>query len=246
MNNFLIALQFLTRLPLNIKIDWQDEKVAASLLWYPAVGVLIGVLVVFVAQLFAVDNAMLAAAITLTVWVIITGGIHLDGLADSADAWVGGYGDKKRALEIMKDPQAGPIAVIVLLVVLLIKFSALYSLLMQSEYWLIMFAIVLGRCVPLFLFLTTPYVREQGLGSAMAKHFPRQPAIAVLVLLAVTILFLSGVFNGFLLISVTLLTLGLLRYLMLKSIDGMTGDTIGAAIEVTEAVVLCVLVLLWV
>jgi adenosylcobinamide-GDP ribazoletransferase len=68
---------------------------------------------------------MLHAALLLTVWVLLSGGLHLDGLADSADAWLGGFGDRERTLTIMKDPRSGPIAVVVLVLVLLLKFCAL-------------------------------------------------------------------------------------------------------------------------
>jgi adenosylcobinamide-GDP ribazoletransferase len=242
-NNFLIALQFLTRFPVNFNIDWQERKVAASLLWYPLVGALIGCVLVLLAFLLAgrVD-VMLTAVLLLSVWVIITGGLHLDGLADTADAWVGSHGDKQRALAIMKDPQAGPVAVIVLVLILLIKFAALHSLVKHSEYLLIILPVIFARCVPLLLFLTTPYIREQGLGSAMAKYMPRQLALLVLFFCALLLIMVFGFSQFFLLTAIMLLVLWLLRFLMLKNIGGMTGDTIGAAIEITETVVLCALV----
>lgn len=244
-NNFLIALQFLTRVPVNIELDWKDKNLAASLLWYPLVGVLIGGMLVLLANVLAdSDNNLLVAAVILTVWVAITGGLHLDGLADSADAWVGSHGDKQRALEIMKDPQAGPIAVVVLVLILLTKFAAIVSLVSQSEAWQIILAVVFARCVPLLLFLTTPYVREQGLGSAMAKYLPRQAAQVVLFFLGVALLSVTGSMSGLLIIGTALSVLWILRFLMLKHIEGMTGDTIGAAIEITEVVVLCSLVLI--
>jgi len=245
MQNFLIAIQFLTRIPVPYQRNWNDKNIAASLLWYPLVGALIGGLLVLLAYLFSnAENQMLSAAIILCVWVVITGGLHLDGLADSADAWVGSHGNKQRALAIMKDPQAGPIAVIVLVLVLLIKFSALQSLLKQTDYFSILIVLVMGRCVPIFLFLTTPYVREKGLGSAMEKYLQRHYAWTILLMTGVAILFSIGLINGIILMTIVFLVLWGLRYLMLKHIDGMTGDTIGASIEIVEAVILCVVVLL--
>lgn len=249
MQGFFIAVQFLTRFPFKFNIDWNEENVAASLLWYPLVGALIGGVLLLLAYMLAYLQAsapdeMLIAAIILSVWVIITGGLHLDGLADSADAWVGSNANKQRALDIMKDPQAGPMAVIALVLLLLVKFSALQSLLKQSEMCLLILPVIIARCVPLLLFLTTPYVREKGLGSAMAKYIPKQAAWIVLLLSVLLLAAIIGVVNGVLLIGITLFVVWVLRYLMIKHIEGMTGDTIGAAVEITETVVLCFLALL--
>jgi len=244
LNNFLIAVQFLTRFPLKFNLDWQDKKVAASLLWYPLVGALIGAVLILFISLFSAQQAMLCATLTLSVWVLITGGLHLDGLADSADAWLGSHGNKQRALEIMKDPRAGPIAVVVLVLILLIKFSALYSLINTDKVLLLLIAPALARSVPLLLFLTTPYVREQGLGSAMAAHLPQRESIIVLILMALSLIFLYGLISGFLLMAIVVFVLYGLRYLMVKLLGGMTGDTIGASIEIIETIVLCALVLI--
>ncbi len=256
MNAFLIAIQFLTRFPVTIKTQWSDKKIAESLLWYPLVGALISLILIAFLGLLSNQPLMLVSALVLGLWVMISGGLHLDGLADSVDAWVGSHGDKQRALEIMKDPQAGPIAVITLFLLLLIKFAALYQLIsdpddatgMGPHAWLIIFPLVLSRSIPLLLFLTTPYVRKKGLGSAMANYLDKQSAWGILSLTTALTLFVLGfsigVVHGVILIAVTLLFVWLLRLMMMKTLDGMTGDTIGAAIEIIEVVVLCTLVML--
>lgn len=244
MNDFLIALQFLTRLPVAKNIEWNEKRLGATLLWYPLVGACIGVVLILLINILPLEvGGLLLSALVLSAWVLITGGLHLDGLADSADAWVGGHGNKQRSLEIMKDPQAGPIAVIVLLLLLLIKFAAIYSLLQQSDPWLLLWPLVFGRCVPMILFLTTPYVRQQGLGSAMANNFPHQSAPWVLASCLAIAMFALGFINAIILVCLSLAALWFLRYLMLKQINGMTGDTIGASIEIIEALILCLLVM---
>ena len=237
-----MAIQFLTCFPLKINIEWKQDTVAASLLWYPLVGFIIGASLFGFSSIPMAQNSMLLAAIILSVWVVITGGLHLDGLADSADAWVGSHGDKTRALEIMKDPQAGPIAVILLVLVLLIKFSAINSFILQEEVYFLIAPPIIARCVPMILFLTTPYVREQGLGSGMAEYLPRNLAWAVLGFVFVICILFLGVVQGALLIVVVGCVLWYLRYLMVRWIGGMTGDTIGAAIEIVEVVVLVFLI----
>ncbi|MFH4181104.1 adenosylcobinamide-GDP ribazoletransferase, partial [Acinetobacter baumannii] len=68
-----------------------------------------------------------------TLWIWLTGGLHLDGLADTADAWVGGFGDKQRTLQIMKDPSCGPIGVLSLVIICLLKFALVFVLIDQHQ-----------------------------------------------------------------------------------------------------------------
>src|SRR5690606_7992123 len=118
----LIALQFLTNLPIRLPGMPAPEEQGRSLLWYPLVGLLIGLVLVCGGWLLDDSANLLVAALLLTLWVGMTGALHLDGLADTADAWLGGFGDCERTLTIMKDPRSGPIAVVVLVLLLLLKF----------------------------------------------------------------------------------------------------------------------------
>lgn len=245
MHPFLIALQFLTRLPIRTQGKWQEQKIANSVLYYPLVGALIGALLWFVAHLFNGFSPILAAAVLLLLWVLISGGLHLDGLADSADAWAGGYGDKQRSLDIMQDPAAGPFAVVVLVLLLLLKFSALSVLIESKQFYLLMVAPVLGRLSVIVLFLTTPYVRKNGLGDAMAKYFNRRHAYVVVAITILSSLLVFPSMAFMLVIALSFIALYALRYLMLQRLDGMTGDTIGASLEVTETVALFSLALIF-
>ncbi len=94
MQAFLIALQFLTRLPVPAGGEYSPERVGRSLAWYPLVGLLIGLLLWLADWLLPGQAPLLTAAVLLTLWVGLTGALHLDGLADSADAWVGGLGNR--------------------------------------------------------------------------------------------------------------------------------------------------------
>lgn len=88
-------------------------------------GLVIGLLVAIPAYVASASDPMVIAALMLTVWVLVTGGLHFDGLADSADAWLGGQGNTTRTLEIMKDPRSGPAAIVLVALVLLLKLAAL-------------------------------------------------------------------------------------------------------------------------
>ena len=106
MNSFLIALQFLTIIPVTNSYIASDKQLGNSTLFYPIIGLMIGSILVLITQFISHIPISIQAILILTIWVMLTGGLHLDGLADSADAWVGGLGSKQRSLEIMKDPAA--------------------------------------------------------------------------------------------------------------------------------------------
>lgn len=152
----LIALQFLTRLPVRLPGMPEPQQIGRSLLFYPLVGALLGLLLLGLEWLLGDTALLLKAALLLAAWVALSGGLHLDGLADTADAWVGGYGDRERTLAIMKDPRSGPIAVVVLVLVLLLKFAALVALLEQGPIAALLLAPWLARGLLPLLFMTTP------------------------------------------------------------------------------------------
>lgn len=238
-----IALQFLTRLPVTLAGMPTPEQVGRSLLFYPLVGLLIGLLLLAAQQLLGSSAVLLQAALLLTLWVGISGGLHLDGLADSADAWVGGFGDKQRTLAIMKDPRSGPIAVVVVVLLLLLKFAALVALLESGSGLLLVLVPWLARCLLPLLFLTTAYVRAGGLGQALAEHLPRQQLPWVLAANAVAMLLFG--WPALLALLVAGVVFLWLRALMLKRLGGATGDTAGALVELAECGVLVALALVF-
>lgn len=229
-----IALQFLTRMPVRLAGMPTPEQMGRSLLFYPLVGGVIGALLMTAAYFLDGAPVPLQAALLLTLWVGLTGALHLDGLADSADAWMGGFGDRERTLAIMKDPRSGPIAVVVLVLLLLLKFTALLALLEQGDHLMLLLAPVLGRGALLALFLNTPYVRPGGLGDALKSHLPHTSATIVLVVTALLGLLLGGFWVMVVAAGVFLW----LRRMVLQRLGGTTGDTAGALLEVIECAVL--------
>lgn len=240
---FWIALQFLSSLPIRLPGMPQPQELGRSLLFYPLVGLLFGGLLWGLSALLAGAPLMLHAALLLTVWVLLSGGLHLDGLADSADAWLGGFGDRERTLTIMKDPRSGPIAVVTLVLVLLLKFCALLALIEQQNGVVLLVAPLIGRSALLAVFLTTPYVRAGGLGQALADHLPRRAGWWVLGLSALGCVVLAG-YAG--LWALVLATAGFvwLRRVVMRRLGGTTGDTAGALLELLEVLVLVGLALI--
>jgi len=230
---FWIALQFLSSLPISLPGMPQPRALGRSLLYYPLVGLLFGVLLWGLNALLADTPLLLHAALLLTAWVLLSGGLHLDGLADSADAWLGGFGDRERTLTIMKDPRSGPIAVVALVLVLLLKFCALLALIEQQHSVALLIVPLIGRSALLGVFLTTPYVRAGGLGQALADHLPRKAGWWVLGLSAVACVLLAGV-AGLWALGLAAAGFVWLRQVMMRRLGGTTGDTAGALLELLE------------
>ncbi|GLO33084.1 adenosylcobinamide-GDP ribazoletransferase [Pseudomonas putida] len=227
-----IALQFLSSLPVSLPGMPAPREVGRSLLCYPLVGLLFGLLLWLASYLLQGTPAPLHAALLLTLWVLLSGALHLDGLADSADAWLGGFGDRERTLLIMKDPRSGPIAVVTLVLVLLLKFCALWVLVEQGIGAQLLLAPLIGRAAMLGLFLSTPYVRQGGLGQALAEHLPRHAAGWVLLGCVLFCLVLGGW-----VMVLALAVFAWLRQLMCRRLGGTTGDTAGAMLELLELAV---------
>lgn len=243
---FFIALGLLTRIPVpkvfHITEKDSEKLYGWSVLFYSLVGLIIGGILLFVSWslsfLSLPHNGLIEAGIILTVWVLITGALHLDGLADSADAWLGGYGDQKRTLEIMKDPYSGPAAVVVLVLVLLLKFSSLTIV----EWQVLLLTPVIARTFVMILLSTTPYVRVGGMGDTAVKYLPKTAVWFVLILVLCLSVFLL---EGQSLILLILIPVAyLLRRLMMHRIGGTTGDTAGAMLEVMEVLVMLIFILI--
>lgn len=240
----LIAVQFMTTVPVRLPYLPSREQNALSMLFYPAIGLLIGGVLWLMASFIQLP-IMLLSCLIVVVWVGLTGGLHLDGLADTADAWVGGFGDRERTLAIMKDPNAGAMGVIAIVLCLMLKWASVYGLLMfDDEYdaslvWLMI--PMLGRLGVLVLFATTSYVRQNGLGSALQDVSKSLLWLVVAGYAAVCLTVISVVLSwqmALAVLSVWALVLAYLRILFIKRIGGITGDTVGASIECVEAALL--------
>jgi adenosylcobinamide-GDP ribazoletransferase len=241
---FILALQLLTRLPVpSSSTPPQPQDLGQSVLFFPVVGLLIGGLLAGAHFALRGSDPGVVAALILTIWVLITGGLHLDGLADTADAWIGGQGDRDRILAIMKDPRSGPIAIAVIALVLISKFAALQALLTGDAGATLLLVPMLGRAVIVLLLLTTPYIRPAGLGAPYADYLPRRRCGLLMALMVMATVALLGWAGDGLLIGLGIGIFGLRRMLM-QRLGGVTGDTLGAACELAETWALLGLALL--
>jgi len=238
----MVALQFLTRLPLRVEPQATPREIGLSLAWYPLVGLILGAVLWGVALAVSGLPSLLGAAIVLAAWVLITGALHIDGLADTADAWVGGHGDRERTLTIMKDPRSGPVALAVVNILLLLKFTALAALATQlhSAPWqdprlaagCILPPLLARAAIPV-LFAHTPYVRAQGIAQDLTAH---QFRIAGAITVASTVIGTLAAWRtlGAFTLGAAIIAYVIVRWGLVRRLGGFTGDGAGALIEVIE------------
>ncbi|WP_294033260.1 adenosylcobinamide-GDP ribazoletransferase [uncultured Moraxella sp.] len=235
----LIAVQFMTTVSVRLPYLPSREQNALSMLFYPVIGLMLGGVLWLMASFIHLP-IMLLSCLIVAVWVGLTGGLHLDGLADTADAWVGGFGDRERTLAIMKDPNAGAMGVIAIVLCLMLKWASVYGLLMlDDEYdaslvWLMI--PMLGRLGVLVLFATTPYVRQQGLGSAL-QDVPKSLLWLVVAGFGAVLGVLSWQL-AVVMLGAWVVMLSWLRWRFVGRLGGITGDTVGASIEMVEVAML--------
>ena len=240
----MVALQFLTRLPLRIEPPPAAREVGLSLAWYPLVGLALGATLWGAALAASRLPALLGAAIVVVLWVSITGALHIDGLADTADAWVGGHGDRERTLSIMKDPRSGPIAVAAVNCLLLLKLAALAALAgthAHSAPWrdprlaagCILPPLLARAAIPL-LFAHTPYVRAHGIAADLTAQQSRVAGIVVTALTALCTLAACRPL-GAIALGAAVIAYAIVRGGFVRRLGGFTGDGAGALIEVIEA-----------
>lgn len=235
----ILAFLFLTRLPMPPIQDVSAADNGRALCAFALVGSVIGVLLAAIAWLghFLLPPIALAALV-LVVWVLITGGLHLDGLADSADAWLGGYGNRARTLEIMKDPRCGAAAVMTVSCLLIFKFSLLVALLDTQAGWWLVLPPLLGRCASVLLMMITPYARASGLGADFNNNMPRKSLWLIICTVAIICAFILPPISLLAVSACVIPTFLALRQLMMSRLNGTTGDTTGALLEIIEAAVL--------
>jgi len=228
MKLFFLALQFLTRLPTKNYAEVSELEIGKSVLFYPLVGLLIGTILVAIEQGGSFLSSSILAIIILVISVLISGALHLDGLADTADGWLSG-GDKEKTLSVMKDPHLGTAGVVSVVLVLLAKYVILIEVVEQESWLVLLLAPVFARSLPLFFFLKLSYVSVGGIAQDMILHLPKKTAWVLLLLILITSL---GFFPFETIL--TLVILFLFYRLVKKCQGGYTGDTLGAVIELSE------------
>ena len=270
MKGFLLLLSFMTRIPMP-KIDYDEEKLGKSMKLFPLVGVVIGFILLFFSIVFSyvLSNLTFSAFLPIIILVVIltdlisTGALHLDGLADTFDG-IFSYRSKHKMLEIMKDSRLGSNGALALILYFLIKFVLLYSLLMEDQGETV-FAVltypVVARLCSVISCASAPYARGSGMGKTFVDNTKTSGVvIATLITVvysgAVLFYMMGSQFNYFLpldlfmksfgvnLLIITILGLFAFSFskLIERKIGGITGDTLGALLEISSLIYLFLII----
>ncbi|MEM0923033.1 MAG: adenosylcobinamide-GDP ribazoletransferase [Pseudomonadota bacterium] len=243
---FLTALQFLTRLPVPAA-PWSPDGLGRASRYFPAIGALVGALTAAVwLAAVAVLPAPAAAGLALAAGIALTGALHEDGLADTADA-LGGHAGRDRALEILRDSRIGTYGTLALVLSLGLRWSALSALAPGPGAIALVLAATLGRAVMVPVSRLMPPARSDGLGAGVATGPDRLGfMIAGITVLVVPALVLYWIGPATLpTLAATALVAVLAASLPLRAaqrrLGGYTGDILGAACQMAEIAVLLTL-----
>jgi adenosylcobinamide-GDP ribazoletransferase len=234
------SVAFLTRLPIGRALAVDGADVARGTIAFPFVGAAIGALTGGVAELLDPSlPSFLAATIAVAVSVLVTGALHVDALADTFDA--AGARTRERALEIMRDARLGTFGVTAIVLDLLLKVAAIAFLLEQGDAFAsVVAAGAISRAASVPLAAALPYPRaEGGPGGVLAGRVGPVAAI-VTVLLAVGLAVLVGGSTAVIAAAAAAAVVVVLAVIYRRWLGGVTGDSLGAATELTETVALVV------
>ena len=243
---FCYALSFFSRLPIPKKLDFTAYPFHLGNVYLPIIGViyaLICLLVYALTQLVFGPN--ISIILMLLTGVLLTGGFHEDGFADSCDGFGGGY-NKQQRLAIMKDSQIGTYGVIGLILLLALKIHVLSQLINHgASFFALSFisAAVLSRCSVLCLMQSTDYAREESTSKSTrsSQRLPQQYLLAALLMGAVSILWMPF-FCLLLVFTVVVISTILCRTYFQQKIQGYTGDCLGFVQQLNELLILLMLV----
>jgi len=218
-----------------VKRPFTEKELGQAAGFYPLVGVLIGTMLYGAnyGLAFIVPDA-LRAALLVSLWVLLCGALHLDGLLDAFDGILGGYTPEKR-LEIMRDERVGAFGLSAGVILLLIKYASLNGF-PQSAPALILIP-TLGRWGMTLAVFAFPYARPEGLGSAVKTHITWKQVTLASVTAFVAAWFCVG-WMGLIALGGTLLLVWGISTFVLRRIPGLTGDIYGAINELVEMVLL--------
>ena len=238
---FIILLQFMTRIPIPLKINYSEKKLGKSIKFFPLVGLIIGLILYFANFLITVYfknifyNKTIIAIFLIILEILIAGIIHIDGLADTFDGLFS-YAKKEKMLEIMKDSRIGTNGAVVLILYFITKTVLISEIITTTPKYLIIFPIIARLSTPVNAGLSN-YARKSGMSNAIISENGIFEVIFSLALSIILVFYIIGI-EGIITIFIAFIFIIIFMLNVRKKIDGITGDTMGASLELTSILVL--------
>jgi len=241
MRGLILAFGFLTRIPMPSLADFKQQELSSSAVWFPLVGLAIGLLLVVVAQLGVSASPMMAGLLAVLLWLAISGGLHLDGAADLADGLGACHSNSERLLAVMKDPHTGAFGVMAIVAILLTKFVAVAWAVESPniEMWALLLIPAWARLGAIFWSQTLA-----PLAPGIGESFVWQVNANIYRIWGIILFLLSALLISLLFAVAAACSLLLWRAWLQWRLGGMSGDCLGAGIEYCECFMLLALGLL--
>lgn len=233
----IILTKFMTRIPIPIKVDYDPKKLGKSIKFFPFVGLAIG-LILYYSSIILVKfskNNLINALIVIVIELMAVGIIHIDGLCDTFDGLFS-YREKEKMLEIMKDSRIGTNGAIILVLYFIAKILFISEIFSINLKYLIIYPVLARLATPINAAFSD-YARKNGMSNFIISQNSAFEGIFSIIL-SVVLSFLIFSFKGFELFLGAFLFIIFFMQFVKKKIGGVTGDTMGAALELTAIFVL--------
>ena len=230
----IILIQFMTRIPVFVNVEYDEEKLGKSIKYFPLVGAIIGIFLYGINILAGkiTENRQIAAIIIIIAEIFITGLIHIDGLADTADGLFS-YAEKEKILEIMKDSRVGTNGAVALILYFMTKVILLSEI--RPEY-IILYPVISRLSTSINAGLGE-YARKNGMSNGIiGKNGKKEAVISIIITMILSFIILKA--KGLTILIFAILFILLLMKGVKRKIGGITGDTMGASLELTTILVL--------
>ena len=231
----ILAFGFLTRIPMPALADFKQEELSSSAIWFPLVGLSIGLLLILVALLGITASPWIAALLVVLLWLGISGGLHLDGAADLADGLGASHRDPERLLAVMKDPHTGAFGVMAIVAILLTKLVTVAWIVESPDIdlWVLLLIPAWARVGAIFWSQTL-----EPLAAGSGEAFVWQVDAKIYWIWSAALFLLSLIFVSFMFALAAVGALLLWRSYLKWRLNGMSGDCLGAGIEYCECLML--------
>ncbi|MGB6407281.1 MAG: adenosylcobinamide-GDP ribazoletransferase [Planococcus donghaensis] len=240
---FLLALQFFSVIPVKKQLPMEKEYITTMYAMLPLLGLLFGSVLASTVWLLrdATDiSSLLLGFIVVLIGMVLTGGLHMDGLADTGDAYFS-YQDRAKRLAIMGDPRIGAFGTMVLVMAIVGKIILVAEIINEISFLCILLIPVFSRIGLLALFSTTKPAKSDGVAAFFQQRTNHKKlrllAIIATIVSSALLIASMGNVNALLIVVIVVLVSGLYRIWCLRNFGGVTGDLLGAYVEGVEILV---------
>ena len=243
-DQIVLLIQFMTRIYVPLKVEYSEEKLGKGIKYFPLVGYLIGIIIFFIGIVLNkyVENKYIVAMLLILLELKLVGLIHIDGLADSFDGLFS-YRDKDKILEIMKDSRVGTNGVVILIFYYLAKLILIAEIISHGDMRCLIVYPIIARMSTSVNAGFGVYARDKGMSTGIIGMNKAKDGIFSMILtliLTILVYYNSGMLKGIAMLIIGILFIFYFRQVVYKKIDGITGDTMGASLEMTGLIVLLV------